>query len=313
MRKNTRIVFGVVILSTCVSGILWHQLKNEESTSSSLRAQPAKLETRVDTPTSTHAAVEGQVPLSEGSLPKASDPVVATGLEAATPAPVAYQLAVKDEDRPVRLARSRTRVPLTYPGLIEELGLSDDEAAQLIDLIADYQLKASANVVWSAGESEASSKLVEEASKTSEQLNLQMEAAIKAQLGDGKYALWKKYQSERMARVMADGYIRSLESRGLPVSRDQSVKVVNSMIAEQARIVQDAKSARNGQDQSQDEQQAAESMLERQKDNDLRLIASAAPYLSAQQLQVLQTELEERTRAAEDRVRQRFSNQAPRR
>jgi hypothetical protein len=212
--------------------------------------------------------------------------------------------------RSARLAQIRANKVQAFPGLAEELQLSEVEAAKLFDLLAEHQLDAhEANYALIAAKLEGSEYRSEaRLLQQSQQENLAK--MLQASLGAAKYQEWTKYTAELPERTKTTNRMRALLSGvGQPPSDAQLQAVASAVVREQSRreeamktLVQESMNGRSVQSM-QDE------WLRLQEESNQRVLASAAPYLTSDQFNTLRSHYEqEAAKARSDLQRQQLGN-----
>jgi hypothetical protein len=214
------------------------------------------------------------------------------------------------EYRKLRLAQLRSNIARNYPGLAEELGLSDREADKLFDLLAENQLAMTGETaLLTANGSPPDQAAVQQIIQRQQASQREQEAAIRSQLGDAKYAQWQSYQQTRPARQRVMTMNTQLAQAGLPLTDSQSRALTTAMIAEQQRQQQDtqsfARAMGNGNPSDPNfRAQLQEEMRKRSEENNRRMIDAAAPHVNAKQLAALKDQFEQQ--AAMSRISSRM-------
>ncbi len=279
MRTLLRVCVGIGMVAVVVSVHLWRELRVERQRTADLQAQldDAKIAVRVSTAAAQHA--NAPVPTTEtagkvDAAPVAGPAPASTSASAQRAMNLEQDLMKDPEYRKLRLAQLRTSIERNNPGLAEELGLSEQEAGRLYDLLAENQLAMNFDS------------------------SIPGESAIRGLLGEGKYAQWQEYQQARPARQRVMSMNTQLTQAGMPLSDSQSRALTTAMLAEQQRQRQDqqarVRTAASGNQNDPDfRAQAQEEALKRNEENSRRMLDAAAPSLTAKQLAALREQMEQ--------------------
>jgi hypothetical protein len=213
------------------------------------------------------------------------------------------------EYRSAEFAQVRSSMPLDYPGLIEELGLSAEQAGRLFDLLAEIQLqKRAANAPIVLGQAPDVAAL-QQMAEARQAIQRQRDASIAAGFGGGVLEKFQRYETERGARNRVDSLGRNLAAAGFPLEEAQRRPLIEAYAAEEQRE-RDYQAERNRQrgPESLDLQRmlAEESRLEaqdisRREERNRRLLEAARPHLDTAQLDAFTRQLDQelaRDRAA---------------
>lgn len=317
---------GLALVGAIVSVNLWRELRAERALTAELRQQrgesgPAMA--RVPDATATAASM---APASASPAASASDEAATPTQGNAAPPPIVsgatvasfisdQQEMMKDpEYRKARLAQTRLTLPQSYPGLVEALGLSPEEADKLYDLLAEQQLEMSTTsmLVTAVGGTPPDPAAIQDAARRSAELQRRHDEALMATLG-GRYPQWQDYQQTRGARQQVVQVGRTMEAAGFPLTAEQSRPLTDVYITEQRRqreeTMQMMASARTAG--PLDQARMLEERLKLQADSNQRILDAARPHLNAQQLNALQTSMEQQlvmNRASSRMARQRLES-----
>ncbi len=172
--KLLLVVAGVAVVASIVSGNLWRELRNERLQNAQLRSQLAGAGTAAHisapaappatqsiapspspTTRSTAAPAAGMTPMEQDSMNiqiRASTAGLLEGALAVATAGISEQDLLKDpEYRKAEVVQLRMRLARSNPGLAEAMGISEREAAQLFEAMAEDQLKRTAEMVAARG------------------------------------------------------------------------------------------------------------------------------------------------------------------
>lgn len=247
------------------------------------------------------AAIEaaGVAPGSPGSEPGTVSPdtqatVSAPASAADNPARAAMPLAAgirqtmeTPEGREYTRSMMLTSLELQHPNLARELGISQEQADRLLDLLARQRTDVGvdrANMLAAPASDPATRQQMARDLAAKEQA---YEGELSALLGDS-YGKWKEYErtgsarlQETYARQQREQLRQALDTRGNPLGQAQFDAFATAVDAEQKRI--DRESTR----------QTLEQHVERMPENNRRLLAVAADHLDAAQLERYRRHLEQ--------------------
>lgn len=276
MQKLASIFAVMAVVGCVVSFQLWRQLQLAHADAA---RQQASL------PAMTPEQGIGQKPgRGSGRSPVTGDaPLLPTASPQEAEAPAATSTAAQHRSlgelmkdpgfRAAQQAQARQMAPRAYPDLAEELGLSEEEASALLDLLVDQQMGAL------AGSGDTSAEAVQARIEQS----ARREAAVQELLG-ARYARWRDYRQSLGARQRVAHVRRAMDSASLPLSDPQAKAFLQQVIAEQDRYVAETR----WQTAPVDPADQIKATRERNK----RLLDSAATILNPGQLELLRTTLD---------------------
>ncbi len=288
--KTLMLVLAAIALASCIfSAKLWRELQSERQTITELRIQQEAGASARELPASAQSTAPEKEVLAPGAL-QAGIPDLQTrmallkmGLAALSPAGSIseWDLLTDPEFRKARLTQLRIIVAHGYPGLADELGLSEFEANQFFELIAGRALEFA----------QASTETIGFA----EDLLMQSGGAIRAQLGDQRFARLQEYQQTRSARIQAVALGSKLIDAGQPLSDLQARALTTVMIAEQQHQKQQAATG----SQTATRVSAGSTMVQKHEDSlrsleesHRRILDAAAPLLDGRQIDALREHFE---------------------
>jgi hypothetical protein len=341
MKALAPVLAVIAVVSGIVSANLWRELRVAQLTNAELRAQlaesriagqpaPVPLPTPAPAPVSAApapAAASTPVPASQQTAEQAR----AAGAAAATATlstlvstlatSTGEQDLMKDpEYRKARLTQTRIQIARSYPGLAEELGLSEREANQLFELMAVNQLNMTTELTTSitAGNAVSITTNAQDAAARTQRMqaqNREMEESIRAMLGN-KYSQYQDYQQTRPARNQAVTMGSQLAAAGQPLSEAQSRALTTAMIAEQQRQRQQpatplALPTAGSMDPQARTVMMLEDSMRRQEETNRNVLAAASAHLNASQVAVLRQQFDQQN-AARRQTLTRMQEQAAR-
>jgi hypothetical protein len=343
MKALTPVLAGIAVVSGIVSANLWRELRASQLTNAELRTQlahsriataqpgaPAQLPTPAPQPVSAAPAPAGASTPASASQQTADPAKAAAAAATATAAltTIVSTLGTGDQDlmkdpeyRKARLTQTRIQIARSYPGLAEELGLSEREANQLFELMAVSQLNMTNELTTSivAGNAAGSTASTQDAATRVQRMqaqNRELEDSLRTMLGN-KYSQYQDYQQTRSARTQAVTLGSQLTAAGQPLSDAQSRALTTAMIAEQQRQRQQpqaaplAPPAANSTDAQARTVLLLEDSLRRQEETNRNVLAAASAHLNASQVAVLRQQFDQQN-ASRRQTLTRMQEQAAR-
>jgi hypothetical protein len=292
MRNLTLVCAGLAAVVGIVSVNLWLELHSERQISAQLRAQPAPQAEPQPTPSPAPAAAQpepAQPPPAEAPAAGASPAITALPTPAIRAVNITEMLTDPEVNKTM-LAQLRSMVPQQFPGLVEELGLTQEEADQLFNLLAEGGLSMTAATL-SAGGGQADAAAMQEAARARQESERTQEVSIAALLGASRYGLWREYQQTRTIRILSVQTSRTMEALGQPLSAAQSRHLTQAFIAE------------NKRQREETQGQNPVSAVGDQAEKNRRIIEAAASQLTAQQLEALRTTLQQQQTSGQANAR----------
>lgn len=285
MRRLALTCAGLALFAVLVSAHLWRHLRDER--------QP---QTQADVVAPEPAVQAAPAPMpsqpalaSQSSVQNVQQPVRAPAspdAAALIPDSVRYeaQLLQDPEYRDAEFAQVRRRMMSDYPGIAEELNLSEEQATALLDLLANGQIeRRSANVFTEPGR-EPDIAAMEEMARKRQEAYVRQQDSLGTLLGPVTYEQFKQFEAGRAQRVQAHGLGRTLASAGHPLSPGQQRSLTAAFVAEQA--------LKRKQVNPADWSDSA-TIIGAQGETNQRLIDTLRPTLSAEQIDALQEILDD--------------------
>lgn len=314
MKALMAFVAGIALIACVVSANLWSKLHAVSQLNEQLRTQLAQATAfrpslaapqAVAAPASATPAMAGTAaqPAPVSTDPQASataDRARSTAALSSTLSALTASLGGTDQDlmkdaeyRKARITQMRMQIEKSYPGLAEELGLSEREADKLFELIATNQLATTAELT-----ARTANGTPDFAAMTQRQSAMQkeQEEAIRTMLGAGKYQQWQDYQSTRPARQQVTALGGTLATAGVPLSDAQSRALTSVMIAEQQRQRQQPPRLPPpdpGADARTRTAQLLEDSNRRTEENNRNVLEAVAPHVNAKQLAAIREQFEQ--------------------
>lgn len=300
MKKFASVCAGIALVASAVAVKSWLDLRKEREAGAALLRQLNDGQYAVSaygapTPQVTlPAAAAAAPPAMETHTGNQESPVQATPMNAALAlvqgaANRQKELLKDPEYREMFKAQLSATLRRGYPGLADELGLTEKEADSLFDLLAENQISRSTE---SPPFSTPGAPGADPEALRQHQLALrnEREKSIQALLG-GRYAQWQTYEQTLPARTRVTTMGTQLAQAGKPLTQAQSKALTTAMIAEQQRQAQEARLIPPAPSGSPAE--AREQTLRRLEENNRHTLEAAAPYINADQLAALRRQMEQ--------------------
>lgn len=312
MKHMLLAIGALLVISGIVSVNLWLDLRTERQENTRLTTQltesimaPRTRTTSVqpvataatagvaDTPVATD--VPAPLPTDNEAAMQATAASVSAGAAAAAKGMTGDEQLMKDpEFRKARLTITRLRIAQSHPGLAEALGLSEQEADHLFEVMAETQMNRSAELseaIAKAGGFGNASALTEALRNGAGQEN-----PASAALGEAKYAQYQEYQRNvRPALQQVASIGSSLNAAGQPLNDWQSRTLTAAMLTEQQRLRQEATIAQPVPNPGVP-RGMADTLTEtanRQQESNRRILEASAAILNPEQLEVLKQQFEQ--------------------
>jgi hypothetical protein len=283
-----------VLASAVISTILWRELHTERQTNADLRLLL----------TEAQAALAAKPQPQPAALPApAAATVAATVPPPAPPAKTAVQAAsavlmadsaqrqkklLEDaEFRKARIAQIRSNIQLRSPNLARDLGLSPQEADALMTMVAEYQVRQEAFMTDAmAGGTTPDAAAIAELNRTQREMEQQHRSSIAALLGAERGAAFQEYQETASSRQRVTNLTNILNQAGKPLTSAQSKSLAALLVEEQRRQESDSRVPPTAG-------QPRQSQADRTIESDRRVLAGAASFLDAQQIEVMRARFEQ--------------------
>src|SRR5690606_21222720 len=225
MRNLALVCGGLAVVASIVSVNLWRELRAERLVTKELQVQLAQAG---PSPASTPETPQAHAPMR--TAPVADSAVTAASPEPATapqPAPArtpaadvivqARDLLKDPEYRRAALAQARLNLPQNYPGLVEELNLTEDQARKLFDMLAELQLEQSSVTLSFSGSGQPDQAAAEDMRRRAREIQQRRDEQIAALLGTAGQQQFAAYEQTRGARMQTQNIQRMMENSGMPL------------------------------------------------------------------------------------------------
>ncbi|MBB6092947.1 hypothetical protein HNQ60_001825 [Povalibacter uvarum] len=192
------------------------------------------------------------------------------------------------EYREAMRTRHRMSLNQNYPDLAADLGLTQEQTDEFMDLLADQQLRATSGLDLAdvdgsdPGRRELLQAKLEERRRMDQAERLQV-------LGADGMQRWEDYQKTMGARLRVSQLDTAFQSAGMPLSDDQRSQLRTALSErERQRDVRGSMFASNERPTSEQMTQMREQQLERTEQEFARSRAAVSHILSTEQMQIYQ-------------------------
>jgi hypothetical protein len=302
MRNLSWVFAALVLVFGLVSTTLWRDLRTERALAVSLQSQLDEVGQAAVMPAVAAAAMPPPLSSPQTAVAVANQPAAPPAAKPQAPAapPILADFQkqqremMKDpEYRNARLAQIRTSVASNNRSLTEDLGISQQEADRILDLLAEYQLEMSTETVLLSDASDPAA--TQEMLRKRQEGTRQRDERIAALLGPSGATRWKQYQQDAPARSRATAMNNTLTRSNLPLSAAQQKTLGAALVTEMRSLREDSTALSRGANPQDPAAiaQIQEALRKRQQESTQRVLVAAAPVLSSAQLAVLKAEFDQ--------------------
>jgi len=303
MRIPAAVSLSLITALAAVSVILWRELHTERQSSADLRTQLTDAKAALAAhpqPQAVVAAITQPAPAAppEACPPTAPEKPTAAANAAAMLADSAKRqqaLLENAEFRKARIAEMRGNLQLRLANLPRDVGLSVQEADVVFNILAEGQLRQESLVANElAGGTQPDGARVAELERTMRDIEKQQKDALVAQIGAERANDVQDYQQTTASRQRGSNLTTMLTQAGKPLTPAQAKSLTAALVAEQRRQESEMKTlVTSGQ-------LSPQTQGDRSIEGDRRVLAAAASFLDAQQIELVRARFEQvaaRTRA----------------
>ena len=301
MRWFPAVASALAVISTIVAANLWRELHSERQANAGLRTQlletpaPAALPAPllpapvpVSRPAEGPRAAEAAAELPAAQLPN-FEPALAANLAAQNSLVMAdpgYRNAV--------LAQGVASLRASNLGMVEEMGLSSQEAEEMFQLIASHQIDLNEEVsrIRASGPLDAVTR--ERMQSMQQEGQARLNDSLAAMLGQDRFQQYTDYQETRTARNAVAGIGNTLALAGQPLSTAQLRPFISAMAAVQKRQQSELQALpRNAASNNPAAAaQMREQQLKRTEESNRVVLEAAERHLTPAQLAIYRAQLE---------------------
>jgi len=190
--------------------------------------------------------------------------------------------------REAKLAVSRATLKQRNPLLALELGISEEQADKIFDLMAEGQLRQDSQQLELRASGNMDAAAIEGMNRQQVAQQQKDQNTLAAMLGPEKYRQLEEIQQTNTARVRMVNIKTLLAQSGQPLSTDQALSMTRVMASAQQREEREMAQLRSSGQWNQVPE------VERAAEGDRRILESAAGILTAQQLEAVRAQFEKR-------------------
>jgi hypothetical protein len=292
MRTLNLVCAGLALIGFIVSAMLWRELRVQRDLMAYwLRTHPEAASAFVAAPaSSTASATHTAEAAAAERRPFISLPT--PGINEQIPSDRA--LLRNPEYRKTMLAPLRLAIPHGYPGLVEELRLSTEEADRLFDVLAEHQLELNGLPLPAFNNGmPPDPTTARELAQARRDLQDRQDESLVSILGETRHGQWKEYLETRGVRQQVIRFAEEMKSLGEPLSEAEERSLHSALAAEEKRRQQEVQGMLSNAGQSAPPYQGhvVEETNRRHEESVERILAAAQPHLSTRQLESLRTSL----------------------
>jgi hypothetical protein len=313
MRNRVPVFVALVMISAFVSTLLWRQLRTARE---ELQAAQQDLQTAQQDLQTAQQALQSERTLADqlrGQLADArAQPVAAAPAPPVQLPPALLSLVAPDgravnlagvvsvgaqrdkiklddpEYHKARLAMSRAEFKQRNPLFARELGVSEEQADAILDVMAEGQMRDSAQQLELRASGKIDAAAMEEMRRQQEAQQQQDRNTLTAMLGPEKYGQLEEIRQTETAHVRMVNLKTLLAQSGQPLSTDQALSMTRVMVAAQQREEKEMQQLRSSGQWNQVPE------VDRAAEGDRRILDNAAGILTGQQLETVRAQFEKR-------------------
>lgn len=192
------------------------------------------------------------------------------------------------EYRKARIALTRASLKQRNPLLALELGISDEQADAIFDVMAEGQLSQESQQLELRASGNVDAAAIERLQRLQAAQQQQDQNKLAAMLGPEKYRQLEEIQQTNTAHVRMVNIKNLLAQSGTPLSTDQALSMTRVMASAQQREEREMEQLRSSGQWSQVPE------VDRAAEGDRRILQSAAGILTSQQLELVRAQFEKR-------------------
>jgi hypothetical protein len=304
MRIFVSVLAVVAVTAGTLSVVLWGNWKTEQQLVAGLRAELADARAELAARPVAIPAPAVPAPAVEAppAAPAMAPPERAAAVLVEQAAKRQQSLIADPEYRKARLEQARVGLRRVYAGFAEKYGLSQQQMDRVIDIEAEFQVRASEQgleLVADGGPTDAAA--MAELQRKADEFQGQLKAQVAAVIGQDGFEQLEEYELTQPSRTRVTNLTNLLARSGHPLSSSQTESLTRVIIAEQKRVDAENRSyAEAGKS-------PPKSQAERQVETNHNILEAATGFLDSQQLELVKGRFQERATIdrADERVQQR--------
>lgn len=182
-------------------------------------------------------------------------------------------------------AQQAMGIRMLYGELATELGLTPEEANQVMELLADRQMEMTGQGMKMMNEGGSESKQAEESAKQMQASREKFDQQLQSTLG-GRYQQFQEYEKTIGDRAMLQQYQQAFSSTGMPLEESQRAGLLQIMTEERAKLGEDGFNTPNvaAQMKAFRSEEAVDQFSARQQQFNQRVLNRSREILSADQI-----------------------------
>lgn len=302
MQNLLRIGTGLAFVLAIVSVNLWLELRSERALTAELQAQVAETTNApvVHTPAqrAEAQAVAATTPTrnasgNAGPAQPGSAQDIAANLPTRNAFSPANNLMQDPEYRKALFMQARMQLKRTYTDVAEELGLTEREAEQLFDILAERQVggNLSANL---GADGRQDQQAMQDAIRMRNETQRRLEESLQALLGPARQPKWQEYQLSLSARSRATSMSGMLATSGYPLTEAQRRPLTTALIAEEKYVRDTQPTGRQSMPMNMESAaRQQEEAVTRQEESNRRYLEVAAAHMTSKQLSLVKEVLDQ--------------------
>jgi hypothetical protein len=309
MKKLVPFLMIAMAAVTIAAIYFWQELHELRKQTSELNAHISELQAQ--------KLAGATAPTLPASVSSATQPVAATATPDAAPASLAAASAVTPtaaqagrradplqglaqqmlstpEGKEMLKAQLRAILPMQFPDIGKELGLTPAETEKLLDMLVNHQMSITGDALSMLGNNgQQDAAAMQETRRKVQEQQRSNQAELASFLGD-KMPRYEEYQRTLPLRQQVTQLQGSLGTGNNALSDAQSKQLIAALAAEQTQIQLDRRNAPRLPQQGPPNPQAAiEQQLERAAEDNRRMVSAARSHLNPQQLDTYRQMLEQ--------------------
>jgi len=183
-----------------------------------------------------------------------------------------------------------------HPGVAEALGLAQAETEKLFDVLAELEMERSAMPQVFGPDGQLDQAAMDEMRRRQQEFQQRQEEALASLLGPDGPQRYREYENTRGARMEAANLGQTLQAKNTPLTEVQSRALTDIFVAEAQRQRDEAQAMQRqlqaGANSPEDVARMRQASLDLQAERNRRILDAARGHLTAQQLEVLQSEFD---------------------
>lgn len=307
MRNPTPVYLAVTVAAVVGAAIFWRDMRSgrlalEAERQASSAAQQSLLDQQqiaeqlraelADARARLASASQAKVASDSPPPPPAAKITSQAALEAQLTESIRKQKALLDDSgyKQGRIAELVATLKARNPLLARELGISEQQANAILEILAEGQLRQDALTMdlITANGIQPDAAAMEEMKRAQEAQQQERDNTLLAMLGPAKFEQLQDIEHTRVARTRIVNIRTVMQQAGEPLTEDQELKLTRVVGDQQKR------EERESQDLRRSGPISPSMLVDRAAEGDRRILEAAAGILSARQLEAMRNRFEQR-------------------